>query len=87
MAQLHSVFTHSVLVGFHFRVGRCGGWDSFFRDGDSTDPGDGVEDNAALVVVLPVFVEMAAGESEGAATADIFRSLERPHHVLGLFVL
>jgi len=87
VAPLHSVFTHSVLVGFHFRVGGGGGGDTFFRDFHAADPGDGVEDNAALVVVLPVFVEMATGESEGAATADIFRSLERPHHVLGLFVL
>ncbi len=51
------------------------------------DPSDGIEDNAAVVIVLPVLVEMAAGETKGAALAKFFRALISPHHVLGFLAL
>ena len=43
------------------------------------DPADGVEHDLSEIVVLPVVVEVSAGESESAAAILVFRY---PHHVL-----
>ena len=68
-----------VQVRFHVFVGDRG-LDAGLRYIDLADPQQGIQDGLAVIVVLPVGVEVAAGEAD-AATA--VRALDRPHHVFG----
>src|SRR5690606_32089361 len=76
-----------VEIGLHFLVGRSPGWNSAFRDFDAGDPGNGVQHHTAMIVMLPVAVEMPAGETEGSALADRSRAFVSPHDVLGFLAL
>ena len=56
-------------------------WDTFGWHLDLSAPKDRVQHNFSEVVVTPVLVKVAAGETEAAPAV---RTLDRPHDVLGL---
>lgn len=68
----------------HFGGGGAGGRDSFLRNVGTSGPVDAVEDEFAEFVASPVPVGVAAGETEGAATAW---TVEAPGAVLILTIL
>ena len=73
-------FLGEILIFFEILLGDFVRGDAVFRDFGIGGPSEGVEDDFAEVVVGPIFVEVAAGEAEAAASTGAFVG---PGDVLG----